>query len=51
MLLQEIRGLLSNAKEPVKVIQALQEDNQKLRKQIEQFQKEKAQQAEISSLN
>ena len=42
---QEIRGLLNNAKEPVKVIQALQEDNQKLRKQIEQFQKEKAQQA------
>ena len=41
---QEIRGLLNNAKEPVKVIQALQEDNQKLRKQIEQFQKEKAQQ-------
>ena len=49
---QEIRGLLNNAKEPVKVIQALQEDNQKLRKQIEQFQKEKAQQAkEILSLN
>ena len=42
---QEIRGLLNNAKEPVKVIQALQEDNQKLRKQIEQFQKDKAQQA------
>ena len=42
---QEIRGLLNNAKEPVKAIQALQEDNQKLRKQIEQFQKEKAQQA------
>ena len=42
---QEIRGLLNNAKEPLKAIQALQEDNQKLRKQIEQFQKEKAQQA------
>jgi alanyl-tRNA synthetase len=41
----EIRGLLNNAKEPLKAIQALQEDNQKLRKQIEQFQKEKAQQA------
>ena len=42
---QDIRGLLNNAKEPLKAIQALQEDNQKLRKQIEQFQKEKAQQA------
>ena len=41
----EIKGLLNNTKDPVKAVQALQDDNQKLRKQIEHLQKEKAQQA------
>ena len=42
---QEIKGLLNNAKEPVKALLALQEDNQKLRKQLELLLKEKAHQA------
>jgi len=38
----EIKDLLNNTKEPVKAIQALQEENSVLKKQIEQLIKEKA---------
>ena len=39
----EIKDLLNNAKEPVKAVLKLQEDNASLQKQIEQLLKEKAQ--------
>ena len=38
----EVKSLLNNAQEPVKAIQALQEENTQLKKQIEQLMKEKA---------
>jgi alanyl-tRNA synthetase len=38
----EMRGLLNNAKEPVKALEHLQEENVELRKQIEQLLKDKA---------
>jgi alanyl-tRNA synthetase len=40
--LVEIKDLLSNAKEPVKAVQKLQDENTSLQKQIEQLLKEKA---------
>jgi alanyl-tRNA synthetase len=39
----EIKELLNNTKDPVKVVQKLQEENNSLQKQIEQLLKEKAQ--------
>jgi alanyl-tRNA synthetase len=39
----EIKELLNNTKDPVKVVQKLQEENSSLQKQIEQLLKEKAQ--------
>ncbi|WP_299016351.1 alanine--tRNA ligase [uncultured Polaribacter sp.] len=41
--LSEIKNLLNNAKQPVKAVQKLQEENTELQKQIEQLLKEKAQ--------
>ena len=41
--LSGIKELLNNAKEPIKAVQKLQEDNVSLQKQIEQLLKEKAQ--------
>ena len=38
----EVKSLLNNAQEPVKAVQALQEENAQLKKQIEQLMKEKA---------
>ena len=38
----EVKSLINNAQEPVKAIQALQEENAQLKKQIEQLMKEKA---------
>lgn len=38
----EIKGLLNNTNEPVKALQNLQDENTLLRKQVEQFLKEKA---------
>jgi alanyl-tRNA synthetase len=38
----EVKSLLNNAQEPVKAVQALQEENTQLKKQIEQLMKEKA---------
>jgi alanyl-tRNA synthetase len=40
--LSEIKNVLNNAKEPVKAVQNLQEENADLKKQIEQLLKEKA---------
>ena len=40
--LSEIKNVLNNAKEPVKAVQGLQEENTDLKKQIEQLLKEKA---------
>ena len=40
--LSEIKNVLNNAKEPVKAVQGLQEENADLKKQIEQLLKEKA---------
>ncbi|WP_298766768.1 alanine--tRNA ligase [uncultured Polaribacter sp.] len=42
-ILFEIKALLNNAKEPVKAVKKLQDDNADLQKQIEQLLKEKAQ--------
>ncbi|MBO6606014.1 alanine--tRNA ligase [Psychroserpens sp.] len=39
----EMRDLLNNAKEPVKALQSLQDENSQLKKQVEQLLKEKAQ--------
>ncbi|MBU2951884.1 alanine--tRNA ligase [Tamlana agarivorans] len=39
---QEMKGLLNNAKEPVKALQNLQEENANLKKQIESLLKDKA---------
>ncbi|PNQ73850.1 alanine--tRNA ligase [Hanstruepera neustonica] len=41
-VLSEIKSLLNNAKEPVKAIENLQEENSSLKKQIEQLLKDKA---------
>lgn len=38
----EVKSLLNNAQEPVKAVQALQDENTQLKKQIEQLMKEKA---------
>lgn len=38
----EMKGLLNNAKEPIKALQNLQDENSSLKKQIEQLLKEKA---------
>ena len=38
----EIKNLLNNAKDPLKAVHALQEENNQLRKQVEQLLKEKA---------
>lgn len=53
----EIRDLLNNTKEPVKAVQALQDENADLKKQIEQLLKDKAKnvkgelKAEITDIN
>lgn len=41
--LAEVRSVLKNAKDPVKAIQSLQEENSELKKQVEALLKEKAQ--------
>tara|TARA_R110002012_G_scaffold322109_1_gene555991 strand:+ start:12300 stop:14915 length:2616 start_codon:yes stop_codon:yes gene_type:complete len=56
-ILSEVKALLSNATNPVKTISSLQEENSKLKKEIESLQKDKAKnlkgdlQTEIQSLN
>jgi len=56
-ILSEVKALLSNATNPVKTITSLQEENSKLKKEIESLQKDKAKnlkgdlQTEIQSLN
>ncbi|WP_047416483.1 alanine--tRNA ligase [Cellulophaga sp. Hel_I_12] len=56
-ILSEVKALLSNASNPVKTITSLQEENSKLKKEIESLQKDKAKnlkgdlQTEIQSLN
>ena len=40
--LYEVKDLLNNAKDPVKAVSALQEENNQLKKQVEQLLKEKA---------
>ncbi|WBL25157.1 alanine--tRNA ligase [Zunongwangia sp. HGR-M22] len=41
-ILEEVQGLLKNAKDPVKAISVLQEENTELKKQVEALLKEKA---------
>ena len=47
----EIKDLLSNAKEPVKAVQKLQDENTSLQKQIEQLLKEKAENLSVEIKN
>jgi alanyl-tRNA synthetase len=49
--LYEIRDLLNNAKDPVKAVNALQEENNQLKKQVEQLLKEKARGLKSELLN
>jgi alanyl-tRNA synthetase len=49
--LVEIKDLLSNAKEPVKAVQKLQDENTSLQKQIEQLLKEKAENLSVEIKN